>query len=67
VKVVAYSAKGKPHPLAGATVSLDGRSVVTGSGGLTPPITFTAAGTQTITVTKAHYVGTEAAIDVGAA
>jgi len=67
VQVVAYSPKGKPHPLAGATVSVDGKRVVTGKSGWTPGITFPGAGTQTITVTKAHYVGTEAAIDVGAA
>jgi hypothetical protein len=67
IQVVAYSPKGKPHPLAGATVSVDGKSVVTGKSGWTPGITFPAAGAQTLTVTKAHYVGTQDTIDVGAA
>ncbi len=67
VQVVTYSATGKARPLAGATVSVDGRSVVTQRNGWTPGIIFRAAGPQTLTVAKAHYVGTEATVEVGAA
>jgi hypothetical protein len=64
VRVLAYSANGKPQPLAGATVSIDGRNLATGNSGWTPAITFPAAGEKTVTVAKSHYVGTEATIDV---
>jgi hypothetical protein len=67
VQVVAYDAHGKARPLGGATVSVDGRRVVTQKNGWTPGITFPAAGEQTLTVTKSHYVGTEATVDVGSA
>jgi hypothetical protein len=64
VRVVAYGATGKAQPLAGATVLVDGRSIATGRSGWTPAITFPAAGKRTLSVAKAHYVGTEATIDV---
>lgn len=67
VQVVTYGANGKPRPLAGATVSVDGKSVVSLSNGWTPGITFPAAGQQTLTVAKAHYVGTVVTVTVGPA
>lgn len=67
VQVVAYGATGRARPLAGATVSFDGKRVVTGKNGWTPGITFPAPGPQTLTVSKANCVGTEATLDVGAA
>jgi hypothetical protein len=61
--VVYYDAKGHGHPLAGATVTLDGRTVKTGASG-TATLTATSSGTQTITASKAKYVRDETTISV---
>jgi hypothetical protein len=55
VKVVYHNAKGTPKPLAGATVSVNGHSGNTGSGG-TVTLTPSHAGTFTISATKTGYI-----------
>ncbi|MGC9220606.1 MAG: DUF4430 domain-containing protein [Solirubrobacteraceae bacterium] len=67
LRVVAYSAVGKAFPVAGATVKLDGQSVTTTRHGWTSKVTFRAAGVQTVTVSKRHYVGTETTVQVARA
>jgi hypothetical protein len=55
VKVVAYNAKGKAKPLAGATVSINGHSGKTDKQG-TVPLTPSHAGTFTLLATHAGYI-----------
>ncbi len=55
VKVVAYSSAGKSKPLAGATVTGNGVSVKTGSGG-TATITSAKAGTLVLNATDSGYI-----------
>jgi ABC-type enterochelin transport system ATPase subunit len=52
------------HSLAGASVTLGGVTDTTKSGGVTSPITLTGAGKETLMVSKAGYVRTEATISV---
>ena len=55
VTVVWYSAKGKPKPLAGATVSVAGHSGTTNSHGVIP-LTGSHAGTFTLEAQHAGYI-----------
>jgi len=63
-KVVYYDAKGKKHPLVGASVTLGGVTVTTKAGGVTAPIKLTGKGSETLKVSKSGCVRTEATISV---
>lgn len=63
VRVVYYNAAGRAHALAGATVSLDGHSVTSGSGGIAH-LRAGGSGTETLRVSDHGYVRTETSVRV---
>jgi hypothetical protein len=63
VTVVRYDAKGKAHPLRGATVTLGKAKVTTGAAG-TAVLHPTKAGKYTIRAAKAGYIRDEATLQV---
>jgi len=65
-KVVAYNANGRATPLAGATVTVGGKSGLTTANGQIP-LTASRAGAYTIAVSKTGHIRTEATVEVSAA
>jgi hypothetical protein len=56
--------KGVKHVLAGASVTLGNVTTTSRAGGIAEPITLTGSGEQTLKVSKAGYIRTEATISV---
>ena len=63
VKVVGYNAKGKPRPLAGATVSAGGTTARTNASGVAT-VTDKSPGRFVLTAKDTGYIRTEADVDV---
>lgn len=65
-KVVYYTAKGKPKPLANATVAFAGHTTTTNADGETGSLVPTSAGSLTLRASKKGYIRTEATLKVAA-
>lgn len=67
VRVLAYNARGKAHPVAGARVRVAGHTLRSGANGWTRAVRFPAAGRETFTATKPGAVRVESTVVVKAA